>query len=84
MFSIETHDPATAKKEEGSSEFSPTNARSMANSSNTAANAADFGKSAAGVAGVNLIEKVDLEEEPPRKKKKSNKTVKWASQEDLE
>lgn len=63
----------------------------MANSSNpnTANSNADFGKSAAGVAGVNLIEKVgndlvDEEEEPVPKKKKSNKTVKWANQEDLE
>ena len=63
-------------------EFSPPNSKSSANS-----RAQTFGQAARVSQGMsNTVQNVHVEEmpDPPRRKKKSNKTVRWAAQEHLE
>jgi len=66
---------------EENSEFSPTNIKKGANSQQRSFGVQSFGQR---VGGVNLIDDAAIEEEIPRKNKKSNKTVRWATQDQLE
>ena len=75
---------AAGYQDDGNSEFSPTNARKGgANLANQT-----FGqRTGTKVGGANLVqgsEQLVEEDEPPRRKPKSNKTVRWAAPELLE
>ena len=72
---------AEIKRDEANSEFSPTQAKKGANSLQRPIVARPLGER---VGGVNLNEEAQVEEEPPKKKNKSNKTVRWAAQDNLE